>query len=72
LFQGKGEGSQQLLGEKFAKTLAHSGVAITITSVTDVVAFTVGGSTILPALRSFCFFAAVGIFAVFFFQVEIS
>lgn len=56
------------LGEKISKTLAQSGVAITITSVTDVVAFAVGGSTILPALRSFCFFAAVGIFAVFFFQ----
>ena len=45
-----------------------TGVAITITSVTDVVAFASGGTTILPALRSFCFFAAVGIIAVFFFQ----
>jgi hypothetical protein len=54
------------------KTLSRSGVSITITSVTDVVAFAVGGSTVLPALRSFCFFAAVGILAVYFFQVLIS
>ena len=70
LFPGgsRGEEGQLQFGEKFGKTLAHAGVAITITSVTDVVAFAVGGSTILPALRSFCFFAAVGIFAVFVFQ----
>ena len=45
-------------------------MAIAVTSLTDVVAFGVGGSTVLPALRSFCFFASVGIIAIFFFQVE--
>jgi len=56
------------LPEKFGLAMGKSGVAITITSVTDVVAFAVGGSTVLPALRSFCFYASVGIIAVFFFQ----
>ena len=56
------------LQERFGKTLSHSGVAITITSITDVVAFAVGGTTVLPALKSFCLFAAVGIVAIYWFQ----
>jgi len=56
------------LQERFGKTLSHSGVAITITSVTDVVAFAIGGTTVLPALKSFCLYAAVGIVAIYWFQ----
>lgn len=56
------------LQERFGKTLAHSGVAITITSVTDIVAFAIGGTTVLPALKSFCLFASVGIVAIYWFQ----
>ena len=43
---------------------------ITITSITDFIAFGIGASTILPALRSFCMFAAVGILSIFVFQVR--
>jgi hypothetical protein len=53
---------------RFGKTMERAGVAITVTSLTDVVAFGVGGVTVLPALRSFCLFAAVGILATYFFQ----
>nr|XP_053651755.1 patched domain-containing protein 3-like [Cherax quadricarinatus] len=49
-------------------TMRHAGVAITVTSLTDVTAFAVGASTDLPALRSFCLYAAVGIFAVYLLQ----
>jgi Niemann-Pick C1 protein len=59
------------LPEKFGKTLSHSGVAITITSLTDVLAFAIGGTTVLPALQSFCLYASVGIVAIYFFQVSI-
>ena len=45
--------------------MKHSGVAITITSVTDLLAFGIGASSILPALGTFCAYAALGIFAVF-------
>ena len=54
--------------EKFGLTMQQAGVAITITSLTDIVAFAVGGTTILPGLRSFCLFASVGIVAIYFFQ----
>ena len=46
--------------------MKHSGVAITITSVTDFLAFGIGTLSSLPAFSSFCFYAAIGIVAVFF------
>ncbi|KAG7160185.1 NPC intracellular cholesterol transporter 1-like 1 [Homarus americanus] len=56
------------LDERIGCALKHAGVSITVTSVTDFVAFAVGSTTVLPALRSFCIYAAVGIASVFFFQ----
>ena len=40
--------------------MKHAGVAITVTSITDVFAFGIGAVTILPGLQSFCVAAAVG------------
>jgi hypothetical protein len=45
------------LADRFGLSMKHAGVAITITSVTDLMAFGIGASTVLPALRSFCLFA---------------
>lgn len=45
--------------------MKHSGVAITITSVTDLLAFGIGATSALPALGNFCAYASLGIFAVF-------
>jgi Niemann-Pick C1 protein len=47
------------LEEKIAKTMQKAGASITVTSLTDFIAFAVGATTILPSLRSFCVFAAV-------------
>ncbi|CAD5111950.1 DgyrCDS1212 [Dimorphilus gyrociliatus] len=65
----KGDQLRLPLHEKIGLALKHAGVSITITSLTDVLAFAVGSSTILPALRSFCVFAAVGILGLFIFQL---
>lgn len=46
------------LPEKIGKTLSKAGTSITITSLTDIIAFLVGGTTVLPSLKSFCVFAA--------------
>ncbi|XP_028144181.2 protein patched homolog 1 isoform X1 [Diabrotica virgifera virgifera] len=54
---------------KIALTLKHAGVSITITSVTDVIAFIIGSSTILPSLESFCIYAAAGVLMTFIFAV---
>ena len=61
------ERKEKPLEERFGIVMMHSGVAITITSITDVVAFALGGITILPALRSFCLFASVGIISIYWF-----
>ena len=47
--------------------MKHAEVAITITSLTDLLAFGIGGTTVLPVLRSFCIYAAVGIAFIFFY-----
>ncbi|XP_037793998.1 NPC intracellular cholesterol transporter 1 homolog 1b-like [Penaeus monodon] len=56
------------LHERIGSALRHAGVSITVTSVTDFVAFAIGSTTVLPALRSFCLYAAIGIAAIYFFQ----
>ena len=59
---------QESLFKRFGLTMRHAGVAITITSVTDLLAFGIGASTVLPALSSFCVYAALGIVFVFFYM----
>jgi Niemann-Pick C1 protein len=86
------------LPERMGLTLQHAGVSITVTSVTDFVAFAIGATTVrdirilpnliahyvdfsksakcsilctfqvLPALQSFCVYAALGILATYVFQ----
>ncbi|OWF43557.1 Niemann-Pick C1 protein [Mizuhopecten yessoensis] len=51
--------------ERMAMTLKHAGVSITVTSLTDMCAFGIGATTVLPALRSFCVFCCLGILALF-------
>ncbi len=66
------EGEQGLpapLPDRVGRALQRAGAAITVTSATDVMAFGVGASTVLPALRAFCLFAAAGVVAVYFFQL---
>ncbi len=57
------------LEEKIGHALKHAGVAISITTLTDVMAFAVGASTSLPALRNFCLYSAFSILFVYFFML---
>ena len=63
----RGEELGSSLIERFGLTMKHAGVAILVTSVTDLLAFGIGGTTAFPMVGSFCAFAALGIFFVFFF-----
>ncbi|KAJ4445678.1 hypothetical protein ANN_12362 [Periplaneta americana] len=65
---GKGEKSASV-PERIGQTLQHAGVSITVTSLTDILAFAVGTSTVMPFLRSFCMFAATGIFFLYVFEI---
>ncbi|GAB0092699.1 NPC intracellular cholesterol transporter 1 homolog 1b-like [Sergentomyia squamirostris] len=49
--------------------LRHAGASITVTSLTDIVAFLVGSSTVLPSLQSFCIYASVGILMTYLYAV---
>ncbi len=49
------------IAKRSAKALARAGASITVTSLTDLVAFGISASSSLPALASFCAYAAVGI-----------
>ncbi|PNF38055.1 hypothetical protein B7P43_G02357 [Cryptotermes secundus] len=55
--------------ERLGRTLRQAGVSITVTSLTDIVAFAIGTSTIMPFLRSFCMFAASGIIFLYVFEI---
>ncbi|KAL8606350.1 hypothetical protein ACOMHN_050830 [Nucella lapillus] len=51
--------------DRLALTLKQAGLSITVTSVTDAVAFGVGATTVIPALSAFCLYAMLGIVALF-------
>ena len=58
------------LREKIGLTMKTSGVAITLTSVTDIMAFIAGSFTILPGLYDFCLISAATVAAIYFFQAR--
>jgi Niemann-Pick C1 protein len=62
----KGEEDEHLI-KRCAKGLSKSGTSITVTSATDLVAFAISSSSALPALASFCAYAAISIFFLWFF-----
>ena len=49
--------------------MKHAGVAVSVTTFTDVIAFFIGSNTVLPGLQSFCIYAAVAIFAIYVLQI---
>lgn len=61
--------SKKGLPHRIGLMLKHAGVSIVITSFTDVVALLIGAITILPSLKSFCIYAAVGVFFIFCYSV---
>ncbi|XP_065087008.1 NPC intracellular cholesterol transporter 1-like [Ochlerotatus camptorhynchus] len=57
------------LPERMGLMLKHAGASITVTSLTDIVAFGVGSITVLPSLQSFCIYAAFSVLMMFFFVI---
>jgi len=52
----------EALVKRGARALARAGASITVTSLTDLVAFAISSTSALPALASFCAFASINIF----------
>ena len=53
--------NNEALTKRAGSALARAGASITVTSLTDLVAFGISSSSSLPALASFCAYAAIGI-----------
>lgn len=64
----KEKGIVRDLPERIGRALKHAGVGITITSITDIIVFGVGGTTVLPSLKSYSLYTATGIAAVYILQ----
>ncbi|XP_033752702.1 patched domain-containing protein 3-like [Pecten maximus] len=47
--------------KRVAETMRTSGVAITITSLTDIIAFGVGASSVFPGVRNFCIYTGIAV-----------
>ncbi|VDK83959.1 unnamed protein product, partial [Litomosoides sigmodontis] len=57
------------LETRMGETLTHSGTSVTITSLTDVLCFTVGLFSNLPVVRLFCIYTSVAIMIDFIYQI---
>ncbi|CAB3369749.1 Hypothetical predicted protein [Cloeon dipterum] len=53
--------------ERVGRALRHAGTSVTVTSLTNIVAFAVGANTKMPTFKSFCFFASMGILFLYIF-----
>mmetsp|Transcript_14418 Transcript_14418/g.34118 ORF Transcript_14418/g.34118 Transcript_14418/m.34118 type:complete len:977 (+) Transcript_14418:69-2999(+) len=56
--------------ERMANTLALAGASITVTSLTDIIAFVLGTTSSLPGLQAFCVFAVFGVLGDFLLQIS--
>ncbi|XP_012234648.2 patched domain-containing protein 3 [Linepithema humile] len=54
---------------RIAKSIQVSGMSITVTSFTNMVAFAIGMTTVMPFLKSFCMFAAMGILFLYIYEI---
>nr|XP_031844694.1 patched domain-containing protein 3-like [Nomia melanderi]XP_031844695.1 patched domain-containing protein 3-like [Nomia melanderi]XP_031844696.1 patched domain-containing protein 3-like [Nomia melanderi] len=54
---------------RFAKAMQQSGMSITVTSFTNVIAFAFGVTTVMPCLRSFYAFATLGILFLYIYEM---
>ncbi|GAB1864647.1 Patched domain-containing protein 3 [Camponotus japonicus] len=54
---------------RIAKSIQISGMSITVTSFTNIVAFAIGMTTVMPFLKSFCMFAAMGILFLYIYEI---
>ena len=67
---GHAEASAMDPRRKIGLTLKNAGVAITLTSVTDIMAFIAGSFTILPGLYDFCLMSAATVAAIYLLQAR--
>ena len=67
--ENKEKGIKIALEKRIAKGLSQAGVAVTVTSMTDVMVFAIGGTTVLPSLCSYSLYSAMGILFTYIYQI---
>ncbi|CAJ0582992.1 unnamed protein product, partial [Mesorhabditis spiculigera] len=65
----EGSDPNKSTADRISQTLAHAGVAITITNVTDVLSFAIGCITDLPGIQLFCLYTWVTILFCYIYQL---
>ncbi|KAJ1527691.1 hypothetical protein ONE63_007650 [Megalurothrips usitatus] len=65
------EHEQKQIPKRMGIAMRHAGLSITLTSATDFFAFVIGSTTVLPSLRSFCIYAAVGVLVTYALQTTL-
>ncbi|XP_072169811.1 patched domain-containing protein 3-like [Diadema setosum] len=56
--------------ERMARTFSEAAVSITITNLTDMLAFIIGATTSMPGVRTFCIYAGIAMLFVYFYQLS--
>jgi len=59
------------VADRMREGMRHAGSSITITSLTNAIAFFLGCSSSLDALSSFCFFAGLGVLMLYFTSISV-
>jgi len=66
----KKEHPQLEVEQQVERTVRHAGMSITITSLTNALAFALGGTSSIPALQGFGVYASLTILLDYFFQLS--
>jgi len=67
---GKPDYSTMKIETKLGMALRHAGVSVTVTTATDVVAFSVGAVTQMPGLQSFCVCTSIALASIYILQLS--
>ena len=62
--------NENALVKKVGFAMKHAGASITVTTLTDVFAFGIGGMTYFPSLKYFCICAVISIIFIYLFQTS--
>jgi len=68
LKQMEKQGGEVDVHDLMGRTMKHAGQSIMLTSMTDLLVFMLGATTVLPALSSYCIYAGLGVFFDFVYQ----
>ena len=69
IIEGQEDGGNTL-AKNVGLAMKHAGAAITVTTLTDICAFAIGGMTYFPGVKYFCICAAIAITFIYLFQTS--